>query len=212
MAVWFRALDNMLDATQHHGLGWGGVSFRALDNMLDATQHHALDIVLGQVVVGTERVPAKDTGSENKIRRPFLFIPVVPWLCFFMGVEAKPYVPRTRGFPQQTPETSVRAKNCRQIWRTEGFATAFHSTSFGSKNQVVLGTLIWGFLILNYNGNWHSILIPHSSGAIKMLMLKIAFLLPRNTYFYKPSIFHGQKTTRPSTRRAPSSYSYTSKA
>ena len=20
----FRALDNMLDATQHHGLGWGG--------------------------------------------------------------------------------------------------------------------------------------------------------------------------------------------
>ena len=35
----FRALDNMLDATQHHWLGW---TFRALDNMLDATQHHGL--------------------------------------------------------------------------------------------------------------------------------------------------------------------------
>ena len=61
----FRALDNMSDATQHHGLGWGGVgmmtfraldnmsmlrnimgwggvgmmTFRALDNMSDATQH-----------------------------------------------------------------------------------------------------------------------------------------------------------------------------
>ena len=41
----FRALDNMLDATQNHWLGWGGLgmmTFRALDNMLDATQHHGL--------------------------------------------------------------------------------------------------------------------------------------------------------------------------
>ena len=41
----FRALDNMLDATQHHWLGWCGVgmmTFRALDNMLDAMQHHGL--------------------------------------------------------------------------------------------------------------------------------------------------------------------------
>ena len=45
MAVWFRALDNMLDAPQHHGLGLGGVgmmTFRALDNMLDAPQHRGL--------------------------------------------------------------------------------------------------------------------------------------------------------------------------
>ena len=71
--------------------------------------------MLGQVVVGTERVPAKDIGSEKKTRRPFKITSVVPRLCVFMGVEAKPYVPRARGFPQQTPETSVRPKICRQI-------------------------------------------------------------------------------------------------
>ena len=39
----FCALDNMSDATQHHGLGWGGMmTFCALDNMSDATQHHGL--------------------------------------------------------------------------------------------------------------------------------------------------------------------------
>ena len=41
----FCALDNMLDATQHDGLGSGGggmMTFCALDNMLDATQHHGL--------------------------------------------------------------------------------------------------------------------------------------------------------------------------
>ena len=39
------ALDHMSDATQHHGLGWGGVgmmTFCALDHMSDATQHHGL--------------------------------------------------------------------------------------------------------------------------------------------------------------------------
>lgn len=119
MAVWFRALDNMLDATQHHGLGWGG-----FDDVPCTWQH-----------VG-----------------------------------------------------------CYATW-------------FGSKNQVVLGALIWGFLILNYIGNWHSILLPHSSGVIRMLMLNITFSLQRNTISYKPSIFHGPKNTRPSTRRAPSSLS-----
>ena len=41
----FCAVDNMSDATQHHGLGWCGVgmmTFCALDNMSDATQHHGL--------------------------------------------------------------------------------------------------------------------------------------------------------------------------
>ena len=41
----FCALDHMSDATQHHGLGWGGVgmmTFCALDHMSDATQHHGL--------------------------------------------------------------------------------------------------------------------------------------------------------------------------
>ena len=41
----FRALDNMLDAPQHRGLGLGGVgmmTFRALDNMLDAPQHRGV--------------------------------------------------------------------------------------------------------------------------------------------------------------------------
>ena len=43
MVVCFRAVDNTLDAMQHHGLGWGGMmTFRALDNMLDAMQHHGL--------------------------------------------------------------------------------------------------------------------------------------------------------------------------
>ena len=42
----FCALDNLSDATQHHGLGVGSgvgmMTFRALDNMSDATQHHGL--------------------------------------------------------------------------------------------------------------------------------------------------------------------------
>ena len=40
----FRALDNMLDAMQHHGLGcfFFMMTFRALDNMLDAMQHHGV--------------------------------------------------------------------------------------------------------------------------------------------------------------------------
>ena len=63
--------------------------------------------MLGQVVVGTERVPAKDIGSENESRRPFLFTPAVPRLCFFLGVEAKPYVPRARRLPEQIEETAV---------------------------------------------------------------------------------------------------------
>ena len=203
----FRALDNMLDAMQHHGLGWGGdddvpctwqhvgcyatswvglgwgwwrsvhlttcwmlcnimgcggvgmMTFRALDNMLDAMQHHGLG-----------------WGGDDD----------VPCTWQHVGCYATSWVGVGWGW-----------------WRSVHLTT-FHSTSFGSKNEVVLGTLIWGFLILNYNGNWHSILLPHSSGVIRMLMLKITSLLQRNTNFYKPSIFHGPKTTRPSTRRAPS--------
>ena len=40
----FCAVDNMSDATQHHGVGvgWGVRTSIALDNMSDATQHHGL--------------------------------------------------------------------------------------------------------------------------------------------------------------------------
>ena len=54
----FCALDNMLDAPQHHGLVWGGLgmmTFRALDNMLDATQHWGIY----HVITGLWKGPKK---------------------------------------------------------------------------------------------------------------------------------------------------------
>ena len=216
----FRALDNMLDAMQHHGLGWGGdddvpctwqhvgcyatswvgvgvgmMTFHALDNVLDATQHHGLgwggddDVpctwqhgmgmmtfrALDNMLDATQHHGLGWGGDDD-----------LPCAWQHVGCYATSWVGVGWGW-----------------WRSVHLTT-FHSTSFGLKNQVVLGTLMRGFLILNYNGNWHSILLPHSSGVIRMLMLKIIFLLQRNTNFYKPSIFHGPKTTRPSTRRAPS--------
>ena len=184
----FRALDNMLDATQNHWLGWGGLgmmTFRALDNMLDAMQHHGLG-----------------WGGDDD----------VPCTWQHVGCYAKSLVGVGRGGDDDVPCTWQHVGCYATSWVGVGWGwwrsvhlTTFHSTSFGSKNQVVLGILIWGFLILNYNGNWHSILLPHSSGVIRMLMLKITFLLQRNTNFHKPSSFHGPKTTRPSTRRAPCS-------
>ena len=46
--------------------------------------------------------------------------------------------------------------------------------------------------------------LDNNSGVITMFIFKITILLQRNTNSYKPSILHGPKNTRPSTRRAPS--------
>ena len=42
----FRALDNMLDAMQHHGLGWGG------DDDVPCTRQHVGCYATSWVVVG----------------------------------------------------------------------------------------------------------------------------------------------------------------
>ena len=170
--------------------------------------HSGRHSMLGQVVVGTERVPAKDIGSESESRRPFLFTPAVPRLCFFMGVEAKPYVPRARRLPEQIEETAVNSKNADKFERQKVLQHVFiqhHSVQYvmlnpfnecitifdtssicGSKNQVVLGTLVWGFVIMNYSGIWHSILFPHSRSVIRMLVLKVTFYCNETLIFTNP--------------------------
>ena len=60
--ITFLALAHMVAATQHHGMGWGGVgwgmiTFLALAHMVAATQHH----VMGWGGVGDDNVPCTCT-------------------------------------------------------------------------------------------------------------------------------------------------------
>ena len=97
--------------------------------------------MLGQVVVGTERVPAKDIGSEKKTRRPFKITSVVPRLCFH-GRGGKAL--RTKG--QRISSTNSRnfceAKNLQTNSRGQRVLPRVFIQHQGSKKQVVLGTLI----------------------------------------------------------------------
>ena len=170
----FRALDNMLDAMQHHGLWWGG------DDDVPCTWQHVGCYATSWVGVGW------GWWRSVHLTTCWMLCNIMGWggvgmmtfraLCNIMGwggvgmmtfraldnrLDTMQHHGLGWGGDDGVPCTWQHFGCYATSWVGVGWGwwrsvhlTTFHSTSFGSKNQVVLGTLIWGFLILNYNGNF----------------------------------------------------------